>query len=107
MLESAKAHEVFNAIIEGEAQVWKSLCHFHFTQEQIASHWNNNKHSWRHTFFELKKYYGLREFYADLIHLCCHCKALFWKDHGHPCVSNDAPSVRVTPHQFIDMLLFM
>lgn len=35
--------------------------------------------SWRQVFFELKKFYGLREIYADLIHICCHCKALFWK----------------------------
>uniref|UniRef100_A0A915LGU2 F-box domain-containing protein n=1 Tax=Meloidogyne javanica TaxID=6303 RepID=A0A915LGU2_MELJA len=58
--------------------------------------------SWRDLFFELKKYYGLRETYADLVVVCCHCKALFWKDHGHPCVSKDAPSVR-----FVDMLLFL
>jgi F-box protein 25/32 len=53
------------------------------------------------------RYFGMREVYADMIHICCHCKALFWKDHGHPCVSRDAPSVRVTPQQFVDMLLFL
>lgn len=45
--------------------------------------------------------------YADLIHICCQCKALFWKGLGHPCVGREAPSVRVTPHQFVDMLLFL
>lgn len=77
--------------------------------------------TWRQLFFALKKYYGLKEVYADLIHICCHCKALFWKvtnfgdifwripfqDHGHPCVSADtAPSVRVTPQQFVDSNVF-
>lgn len=107
LLETAKAHETLEAIVEREDQLWARLCHFHFRQEHIDKHFNNSSGSWRHTFFELKKYYGLREFYADLIHLCCHCKALFWKDHGHPCVSKDAPSVRVTPQQFVDMLLFL
>jgi len=60
---------------------------------------------WRHLYFELKKFYGMKDVYADMIHICCHCKALFWKGLGHPCVADHpAPSVRVTPHQFIDML---
>jgi len=66
---------------------------------------NRDVPDWRHVYFELKKFYGLRDVYADMIHICCHCKALFWKGLGHPCVAeNPAPSVRVTPHQFIDML---
>lgn len=107
LLETAKAHETLEAIVEREGQLWATLCLFHFTQEQIDKHFERGNGSWRHTFFELKKYYGLREVYADLIYLCCHCKAIFWKDHGHPCVSKDAPSVRVTPQQFVDMLLFL
>lgn len=110
LLEMAKAHETLEAIVQRESQLWITLCHFHFSQEQIERHLKsakNSKDSWRHIFFELKKYYGLREVYADLIHLCCHCKALFWKNLGHPCVSKDAPSVRVTPKQFVDMLLFL
>lgn len=30
-----------------------------------------------------------------------------FQDHGHPCVSGDAPSVSVMPEQFIEMLLFL
>lgn len=78
LLEVAKAHEVLEAIVENEGQLWATLCNFHFNQEQIVSI-KKDGISWRHAFFELKKYYGLREYYADLIHLCCHCKALFWK----------------------------
>ncbi|VDM95742.1 unnamed protein product [Thelazia callipaeda] len=106
LLEVAKAYEVLDAIVKKEGQLWASLCNFHFTQEQISKI-KHDSISWRHAFFELKKYYGLREYYADLIHLCCHCKAIFWKDHGHPCISKDGPSVRVTPQQFVDMLLFL
>ncbi|VDD97558.1 unnamed protein product [Enterobius vermicularis] len=100
-------HETLEAIVQRESQLWVTLCLFHFSQEQIERHFKGCNNSWRHVFFELKKYYGLREVYADLIHLCCHCKALFWKNLGHPCVSKDAPSVRVTPKQFVDMLLFL
>lgn len=115
LLETAKAHETLEALVEKETRIWQSLCQFHFTQEQIDKHKQSctseqGKIGWRRVFFELKKYYGLREHYADLINICCHCKALFWKDHGHPCVSREeqgAPSVRVTPRQFVDMLLFL
>jgi F-box protein 25/32 len=103
ILECAKAHEVFNALVTHESRLWKSLANFHFTQEQIEKH-IKPEFTWRHTFFELKKFYGLREIYADMINICCHCKALFWKDIGHPCISNEAPSVRVTPLQFVQML---
>ena len=107
LLETAKAHETLEALVERETRLWRSLCEFHFTQEQINKH-RLSEMSWRQVFFQLKKYFGLREIYADLIHICCHCKALFWKDHGHPCVSKEtAPSVRVTPRQFVDMLLFL
>jgi F-box protein 25/32 len=106
LLEIAKASEALQALIEREERLWDRLCKFHFTQEQITKH-KTPQMSPRQVFFQLKKYYGLREIYADLIHICCHCKVLFWKDHGHPCVSKEAPSVRVTPKQFVDMLLFL
>lgn len=106
LLEAAKANETLQALVESEKRQWRTLCQFHFSQLQINKH-QCSEQSWRDLFFELKKYYGLRETYADLVVVCCHCKALFWKDHGHPCVSKDAPSVRVTPQQFVDMLLFL
>uniref|UniRef100_A0A1I8AHX3 F-box domain-containing protein n=1 Tax=Steinernema glaseri TaxID=37863 RepID=A0A1I8AHX3_9BILA len=106
LLESAKAHEALDRLVEGEGRIWSTLCDFHFSPELIEKHRKPGM-EWRHVFFELKKFYGLREVYADLIHICCHCKALFWKDHGHPCLSREAPSVRVTPQQFVDMLLLL
>jgi len=103
MLEASKAHETLKSLIETEKRQWLTLTKFHFSQFQIEKH-RTSEMSGRHLFFELKKYYGLREVYADLIHICCHCKNLFWRDLGHPCVSTDAPSVRVMPQQFVDML---
>ena len=50
---------------------------------------------------------GSFQVYADMINICCQCKALFWKSLDHPCVRPNSPSVRVTPNQFVDMLLFL
>lgn len=84
LLEAAKAHETLNDLVETEAVHWQTLTCFHFTQAQIDKHRVRQKHrlnsafrfvnhviylnlkvngiiSWRHLFFELKKYYGLRE----------------------------------------------
>lgn len=38
LLETAKAHEVFDSLIQKEERMWDSLCRFHFTQEQIDKH---------------------------------------------------------------------
>ncbi|EYC18077.1 hypothetical protein Y032_0028g1665 [Ancylostoma ceylanicum] len=106
LLETAKAHEALQSIIDREDRIWQSLCEFHFTPSQIDQRKTSDK-TWRKTFFELKKYFGIREVYADLIHICCHCKALFWKTLGHPCLRPGSPSVRVTPQQFVDMLIYL
>uniref|UniRef100_A0A1I7XGU6 F-box domain-containing protein n=1 Tax=Heterorhabditis bacteriophora TaxID=37862 RepID=A0A1I7XGU6_HETBA len=107
LLETAKAHDALQALIDGEGRLWQSLCEFHFQPYQIQQKKTTEK-TWRQTFFDLKRYFGVREVYADLVHICCHCKALFWKSLGHPCVREDsAPSVRVTPGQFVDMLIYL
>lgn len=38
ILESAKAHETLEALVERESRLWRSLCDFHFTREQIKKH---------------------------------------------------------------------
>ncbi|KAK6015036.1 hypothetical protein OSTOST_19547, partial [Ostertagia ostertagi] len=101
-----EAHEALQCIIDREDRLWQSLCEFHFTPAQIDQRKTPDK-TWRKTFFELKKYIGIREVYADLINICCHCKALFWKTLGHPCLRPGSPSVRVTPQQFVDMLIYL
>ncbi|KAK6053140.1 hypothetical protein COOONC_09355 [Cooperia oncophora] len=105
-LETPTAHEALQCIIDREDRLWQSLCEFHFTPAQIDQRKTPAK-TWRQTFFELKKYNGIREVYADLINICCHCKALFWKTLGHPCLRPGSPSVRVTPQQFVDMLIYL
>lgn len=38
LLETAKAHEIFEGIIQKEERMWDGLSYFHFTQEQIDKH---------------------------------------------------------------------
>uniref|UniRef100_A0AC35TZU5 F-box domain-containing protein n=1 Tax=Rhabditophanes sp. KR3021 TaxID=114890 RepID=A0AC35TZU5_9BILA len=106
LLEATKSHDMLQAVVDGQDRLWARLAVFHFSELQIEKHFKPSI-SYRKLFYELKKFYGLRNTYANIICLCTHCKALFWKDHGHPCLSEDAPSVRVTPQQFVDMLLFL
>jgi hypothetical protein len=34
----------------------------------------------------LCRLFGLREDYAEILHLCRNCRCLFWKTYGHPCI---------------------
>ncbi|CDW56802.1 hypothetical protein TTRE_0000508401 [Trichuris trichiura] len=124
LLASAKALEALDVFSIYEGKLWEGLCRLHFSQQQMEGIFDKLGYDkrlvingvkvpgvvadWRHVYFESKKFFGLKELYADMIHICCHCKALFWKKLGHPCVSKTvAPAVRVTPQQFIDMMLYI
>ena len=58
-------------------------------------------------FFFLYRLFGLREDYAEILHLCRTCRCLFWKTYGHPCIvtadSADAEAyyVPVPPQAFL------
>jgi F-box protein 25/32 len=77
-----------------ELLIWRQLCLYHFS--------DNSKHSvlgekilgfikrqqkdadmdnidWKKVYFRLKRRYGLREVYAEMIHQCQLCKSLFWQ----------------------------
>lgn len=34
----------------------------------------------------VSRVFGLREDYAEILHLCRNCRCLFWKTYGHPCI---------------------
>ena len=36
--------------------------------------------------------FGLREDYAEILHLCRNCRCLFWKTYGHPCIVDHQPT---------------
>ena len=38
-----------------------------------------NEIDWKNAYFKLKRQYGLREVYAEMIHQCQLCKCLYWQ----------------------------
>jgi hypothetical protein len=80
-----------------ELLIWRQLCLYHFGDET-----QNNTNSllgekilglmrqqqkdidmdsidWKKAYFKLKRKYGLREVYAEMIHQCQSCKSIFWQ----------------------------
>lgn len=101
LVNLAKCSRGLNQVISQELTMWKNLCNFHFQQAHINSLVNRsptsssqlqktqdqiNEVDWKSMYFRLKKRYGHREVYVDMIQQCFHCKCLFWKEIGHPCV---------------------
>lgn len=124
----SKCSRGLNDIITQELSMWKNLCNFHFQQAHINSLVNRTPNSmktanqkideineldWKSMYFKLKKRYGHREVYVDMIHQCFHCKCLFWREIGHPCViiaglgvdaQLDAKVEPITPKKLINLL---
>lgn len=49
-----------------------------------------NEVDWERVFHHLRKKFDLKEEYADCLLLCRHCRCLFWKSFGHPCISDSS-----------------
>lgn len=93
LLNSGQAYDVMKALLD-EQYIWKQLCYFHFTYQQIHNVLENgkgklrysNRIDWQQLFHHLRRKFGLKEEYADYLFLCRHCRCLFWKSFGHPCL---------------------
>lgn len=93
---SGEAHPVLAALLQ-EEHVWRRLCLFHFGP-QLVEQWrrqggvpepDGSSPAWQRLFHRLRKKHGLREEeYADSLLLCRHCRCLFWKSFGHPCLNS-------------------
>jgi hypothetical protein len=144
LINLSQCNRNLNDIINKEIAIWKNLCQFHFQQtninalltksNKIQGNKNENnqeslsstkQHSfssqptdldWKQIYFKLKRRYGHREVYVDMIHKCLYCKCLFWKEIGHPCIinnsvvanENDIFDIRtepITPKKLIDLLI--
>lgn len=108
LVNVSKCNRNLNDLISNELKIWKNLCQFHFQQTTINSLVNrvqkpssssqssdsssassssstNNENSgesdldWKLIYFRLKRRFGHREVYADMVQKCYHCKSLFWK----------------------------
>ncbi len=80
-----------------ELLLWRQLCLYHFGEETQSNNDSilgekilglirrQNKDvdmdniDWKKVYFKLKRQYGLRESYAEMIHQCQLCKCLFWQ----------------------------
>lgn len=98
LVNSGQAYPVVQALLE-EEHVWRQLCLFHFSPAQLEHHLlllassssdsSSATSGWHAIFRRLQRKYGLREEYADCLLLCRHCRCLFWKSFGHPCLKLD------------------
>jgi hypothetical protein len=83
--------------VSQELLIWRQLCHYHFggdTQmntntllgekilglmRQQEENQDINNIDWKNAYFKLKRQFGLREVYAEMIHQCQLCKCLYWQ----------------------------
>ena len=111
--------------VSQELLIWRQLCLYHFGGDTQNS--NNSKLSekilrlmkrqeeeidadeidWKNAYFKLKRQYGLREVYAEMIHQCQLCKCLFWQESEHSCPYEtlSPSSVPITPRKLVTMLV--
>uniref|UniRef100_A0A1B6D9G8 F-box domain-containing protein n=1 Tax=Clastoptera arizonana TaxID=38151 RepID=A0A1B6D9G8_9HEMI len=89
---SSKAYNVMARLCD-EQRIWKELCQFHFSSQQIAFilDQQTGPTDWQSIYHKLRKAFGLREEYAEMIQLCRNCRCLFWKSIGHPCIADTDP----------------
>lgn len=137
LINLSKCNKNLNDIITKELAIWKKLCQFHFQQASINVFLNKanksqqqnqqqqnemngqNEMDWKKIYFNMKRRYGHREIYVDMIYKCVYCKCLFWKEIGHPCKiadcmnendslsENDTLDIKaepITPKKLIDLL---
>ena len=118
----SKCNKGLHDVIQHEIGIWKNLCKYHFHQEKInqllkqksvanlikkkEDSTNDDDLDWKTLYFKLKRRYGHKEVYADMIHKCSYCKCLFWKEIGHPCTFLQESSVEpITPKKLMNILL--
>ncbi|XP_047993347.1 F-box only protein 32 isoform X1 [Leguminivora glycinivorella] len=96
-LDAASSAWNVMASVCSEQRTWRELVAFHFTRPQIETVAKDKEDvDWRSVFHQLRKLYGLREDvqYAETLSLCRHCKCLFWRSLGHPCIADQCPEYR-------------
>ncbi|XP_033745923.1 F-box only protein 32-like [Pecten maximus] len=91
--------------------IWQDMCLFHFTDKQLYPFIYDDEYlgiDWFKTFqlcYKKNKRLQVDE-YANELYFCNLCRAVFWKDLGHPCRNpNEKPdSSPLLPRDFIGML---
>lgn len=91
--------------------IWQYMCLFHFTDKQLYQFICDEEYmgvNWLKTFqlcFKQKKRLRVNS-YANELYFCNLCRAIYWKDIGHPCRNADQSpcSSPLLPKEFIAML---
>lgn len=102
-LESSSNAWHLMAAIVSEQRIWRELCRFHFTHNQINFILNKLEYKrlrdvkdWKPIYHELRKRYGVTEDhqYGEVLSLCRYCCCLFWPSAGHPCIVDESPDFK-------------
>lgn len=83
--------------IAREKRVWRELVQTHFTKQQVEFVLKEKKdlreqRDWKQLYRVLRRKFGLKEEYTEMLHLCRKCRSLFWQSIGHPCLLTDDDS---------------
>lgn len=86
------------ALIVSEKRIWRELVQAHFTSLQIEFMLNSKpalkeKKNWAELYAALKRHFGLKQEFTELVMLCKPCRVLFWQSYGHPCMLEDEATV--------------
>jgi len=92
-----------------EKRIWRELVQAHFTKNEIQYIINKRpelagRRSWRNLYLALRKQFGLRQQFTELLMLCKNCRVLFWESYGHPCLSSSeqcSTPIPITPQTFL------
>jgi F-box protein 25/32 len=103
-LNNLSASSEFFKQIVGESRIWREMCSYHFTDEQITQMIEkcNGNFTWQEIYHKLKRKHGLVEKYAEEINLCKTCRTLFWPSYGHACLSTPV-LISLKPEDFIKL----
>ena len=76
--------------ITKEKRIWRELVQTHFSRAQIEYVVHQKPHlkeqqNYQEIYKRLRRRFGLRETYTEMLSLCRRCQALFWTSIGHPC----------------------
>lgn len=103
-LTERKAYDIVE-----EELTWRQLCLYHFGDIDLTSVVRKGESfedlTWKQLHGRLARRYGLQEKYAEMLHLCSNCNALYWNGHGHPCqVTSEEPrSVAISPNHCVQL----
>jgi len=92
--QASKTCEAMKAVAS-EKRVWRELVQTHFTKMQIEFVLQEkpqlkDSKDWKELYASLRRKFGLREEFTEMLMLCRKCCALFWKNLGHPCFVFDS-----------------